>query len=171
MKLFVRQIPGYSMHTLENIWDATRIRSDFFDQQVRPAGVCFSTGADSLEMAQSYSRQIWGFGSITYYVSKMSDTTWREFALSISLRITETTNVGYILHRLELASVKNQELLAGSITAEGPHQWFVTVEDPMRLIPELRKQLVVYMGLDGSEKMQFLVQDEHLIYVDKEGQE
>lgn len=169
MKLFVRQIPGYSMQTVENIWDATRIHSDFFDQEVRPAGVCFSVGENSLELAKDYALEIWGFGSITYYVSKMSDTAWREFTQGIALKTTETSHVGYILHRLELASAKNQELLARAITADGLHQWFVTVEDPMRLIPELRKQLVVYMGLDSSEQMQFLVQDEHFIYPDKKG--
>ena len=95
MKAFVCQTPGYSMNRLENIWEATRVPSDFFDQPVRPAGVCFSGKEDLLPMAKEYASEIWGVGTLTYYVSKMSDSMWDAFTQSISLRAIDSWNVGF----------------------------------------------------------------------------
>ena len=43
----------------------------------------------------------------------------------------------------------------------------MAAEAPMQIIPELREQFVVYLGLDAEDHMKFLIQ-KHTLWVDRD---
>lgn len=167
MKVFARQCPGYSAQTVENIWEASRLPETPSDPGVRPVGVCFSAGPESLSLARHYALQIRKLGAVTYHAEMMSSDQWREIHQLLTKGSIETHSIGYILHGVDLLSHETQELLSDLVGRRNQPEWFLTAEFPMRIIPELREQFVVYLGLNAEDQMQFLIQN-HTLYVDRD---
>lgn len=91
----------------------------------------------------------------------MDSEDWNALEKALSKSYSE--DVDLILVDADRASPENQSKLEEMITIYNEHLWILTVQDHRRLIPDLKKRFLVYLGLSAESNMHFLVQDEHAI--------
>lgn len=167
MKALELQKTGYSDKSLENLFRSTLFPSSFFDKPELVRGVCFASGAESVQLAQSFAQNELGLGTVTLHLETTRYTDWKDLVRGITPPIGEVANVGIVLPALDLVSEKYQAKISDTILSGGDALWFPTVSDQRRLIPSLKLALLVYLGLGPNERMRFLVQAGQQVVVDE----
>jgi hypothetical protein len=166
MNVIERSKEGYSAHVIDNFFSATKIACTISrDGKLVPIrAVCLQMADKGFEHAEDISRNVWNHGYISFEVSGMDSATWA--ALETVLDHSYSECVDIIMVGVDEASPEQQEKLGEFITIDLIHRWIFTVRDHRKLIPGLRKQMLIYAGLSQANKMTFLVQDDHRISAD-----
>lgn len=166
MNVIKRSKEGYSAHVIDNFFSATQIPCTFSkDEKLIPIkAICLQMADKGFEHAEDISCNVWNHGYISFEVPEMDSATWAALETVLDRSYSECVDI--IMVGVDEASPEQQEKLEEFITIDCTHRWIFTVRDHRKLIPELRKQMLIYAGLSEANKMTFLLHDDHRISVD-----
>lgn len=167
MKALELQKPGYSEEALKDVFQSILFTSAFFDKAEPVRGVCFASGTDAVQQAQSFATGQLGLGTVTIPLVALTPTSINQFVSVITVAGAKVRNVGFILPEADRLSEPLQAEFARVIQASSDILWFPTVSTPGRLITPLQSALLVYLGLGGNNRMRFLLQSGQQVMIDE----
>lgn len=167
MKVFERETAGYSDEFIESFFRRSLFSSSFFDQPSPVRGVCFAAGPDSGKLAQEFAQERLSLGTITLRLEKMTPRDWQDLMRFLTKPNADLVKVGILLPNLHLASDSLQGRIAETIQATDNLLWFSSSSDLRKIKPELKRALVVFLGLSPKNRMRFLLQDGQQLLIDQ----
>jgi len=141
-KVIVPDAEGYSEAMLESMLRRTLFPSSFFNLPVPARGVCFAAGPDSSQLPRNFAERRLGLATFSISHEAGTERAWTELCRVFAHPQTTSSRLGNLL-------------------------WFPSANDYRNVIPALRLTLVVYLGLNASNKMQILIQSGQTMEVDK----
>jgi len=168
MKVITTTELGYRPHSIDNFFSSLRMTSTISRKREPLSGVCFQilNHSKDTDWIEDFGHDVWSNGVMTFEVPDMSAAAWRDFEGLILDGYAVSHKLSFFMHLMDQADVAEQCRLAEMMEIEGSHSWLISVQDHRKLIPELLRQLCVYLGTDERDCMQFLAQEEHTIQVD-----
>lgn len=166
-KVIVPEAEGYREALLESMLRRTLFPSSFFDQPVPARGVCFAAGPDSSQLARNFAERKLGLSVLSIGHEAGTEKAWVELSRVLAHPQTTAVRLGILLPHLDRLPVEAQEKIVEAMQSASTLLWFPSVDDLQDLIPGLRVALVVYLGMNRSNRMQVLIQPGQTLRIDK----
>jgi len=166
-KVIVPDAEGYSEAMLESMLRRTLFPSSFFNLPVPARGVCFAAGPDSSQLPRNFAERRLGLATFSISHEAGTERAWTELCRVFAHPQTTSSRLGILLPNLDRIPVEAQQQIVEAIQAANHLLWFPSANDYRNVIPALRLTLVVYLGLNASNKMQILIQSGQTMEVDK----
>lgn len=106
-------------------------------------------------------------GTITLRLEKMTPRDWQEFMRFLNKPNADWVKVGILLPNLHLASDSLQGRIVETIHATDILLWFPSSSGQLKLKPESKRALVVFLGLSPKNRMRFFLQNGQELLIDE----
>ena len=120
MKIFERQIAGYSTECLAGFFRSTLSPSRFFDQPTPVRGLCLASSENALEEARALAELTLSIGTILVRTGDMTPEGWRDLLQVLAPPKLTLSRVALIVPGADRMAPAAQEKIADTLLPMPP---------------------------------------------------